>query len=172
MGLRTSNLLGRVQAAMELCSVGNGEEGIHELQQILVMDPRFGPALGLLGRECILCGRTDDALSLAERAYAAVPQHPNAAGFFAGMLQRTGDRERSRQLLDSFERDTPWAGPRARAEFEFAFANIDAVVEAMAAAVENRDPGIWLLLQGTSGTLIRSTEGWRRLSARTHLPVD
>jgi hypothetical protein len=42
----------------------------------------------------------------------------------------------------------------------------------MAAAVENRDPGIWLLLQGTSGKLIRATEGWRRLSARMHLPVD
>jgi tetratricopeptide (TPR) repeat protein len=165
-------LLGRVQAAMELCSIGNRAEGIVELEQILTIDPRFGPALGLLGRECIFSGRTDDALRLAERAYAAVPQHPNAVGFFAGMLQRVGDRDRSRQLLASFERESPWAVARARAEFEFAFANVDAAVQSMSAAVENRDPGIWLLLQGTSGNLIRTTEPWRRLAARMRLPAN
>jgi tetratricopeptide (TPR) repeat protein len=69
-------LLGRALVGMELCSLGRGREGVHELEQILTIDPRFGPALGLLGRECILSGRVDDALTLAERAYEAVPQHP------------------------------------------------------------------------------------------------
>jgi hypothetical protein len=143
-------------------------------------DPRLGhpvalkflsPALAAdLGRECIFCGRIDDALTLAERAYAAVPQHPNAVGFLAGMLQRSGNRERSRELLASYERDSPWAVPRARAEFQFAFENVDAAVESMAGAVENRDPGIWLLLLGTSGRLIRATKPWRRLADRMHLP--
>ena len=142
--------------------MGSGEEGIHELEQILAIDPRFGPALGLLGRECIFRGRADDALTLAERAYASVPQHPNAVGFLAGMLQRAGNRGRSRRLLDSFERENPWAVPRARAEFEFAFADVDAAVEAMAAAVDNRDPGIWLLLLGSFG---KPDQGHRAVAA-------
>jgi Tfp pilus assembly protein PilF len=165
-------LLGRVQVAMELCSIGQAQEGMHELEMILAIDPRFGPALGLLGRECILRGREDDAMTLAERTYAATPQHPNGVGFLAGMLQRTGNGERSRQLLDSFGRETPWALPRARAEFELAFANVDAAVGSMAGAIECRDPGIWLLLHGSSGRLIRATRQWPLLAGRMHLPVD
>jgi Tfp pilus assembly protein PilF len=165
-------LLGRVQVAMELCSIGHAQEGMHELELILAIDPRFGPALGLLGRECILRGRVDDAMTLAERTYEATPKHPNGVGFFAGMLQRTGKGDRSRQLLDSFGRETPWAIPRARAEFELAFANVDAAVESMSAAIEYRDPGIWLLLHGSAGRLIRATRQWPLLARRMHLPVD
>jgi Tfp pilus assembly protein PilF len=74
-------LLGRVQVAMELCSIGHAQEGMHELELILAIDPRFGPALGLLGRECILRGRVDDAMTLAERTYAATPLIPMAWDF-------------------------------------------------------------------------------------------
>jgi hypothetical protein len=42
----------------------------------------------------------------------------------------------------------------------------------MTGAVENRDPGIWLLLSGTSGNLIRATERWRRLAVLMNPPVD
>lgn len=163
-------LLGRVQVAMELCSLRRAGDGCAELEQILKIDPRFGPALGLLGRERAISGDVDQALGLAERTYAAIPRHPNAVGLFAGLLRRTGSASLSQDVLGSLERDNAWAMPRARAEFHIVCGEIDAAFHSITAAVEERDPGVWLLFAGTAGSLLRSTPQWPSLRARLKLP--
>lgn len=163
-------LLGRVQVGMELCSLGRFSDGVAELEQVLKIDPRFGPALGLLGRERAIRGHVDEALGLAERTYAAIPRHPNAAGFLAAMLHRTGYASRSRAVLESLQHDNAWAIHRARAEFHVVCGELDAAFESTTAAVEERDPGVWLLFAGTAGNLLRSAPQWSSLRARLNLP--
>jgi serine/threonine-protein kinase len=163
-------LLARVQIAMELYSLGRSDEGLAELEQVLNIDSHFGPALGFLGREHALRRRFDEAMSLAERTFAVIPQHPNAVGFLAGMLRRTGNPGRSREILETLERRCEWSAGRAHAESHIVCGEMDAAVERIKTTVSERDPGVWLLLAGTAGTLIRSTRDWPALRTRLKLP--
>lgn len=161
----------RVQVALELQSLGRAREGRAELDHVVRMDPQFGPALGVLGRELAFEGQVAEALALAERAYAAAPRHPNAVGFLAGMLRRTGETSRSDDLLAAFERESAWAAPRAVAECRLICEEIEGATEALRDAARERDPGLWLVVAGTAGTLIRATGQWRTLRADLKLPT-
>jgi serine/threonine-protein kinase len=163
-------LVGRVQIGMEMCSLGQRAAGLAEVERVLGIDAGFGPALGLLGREYAIAGRVDEALALAERTCAAIPRHPNAVGFLAGMLRRIGLVERAQQLLESFARDNAWSRPRAHAESEVVCGDFDRAVEALKAAADEGDPGIWLLFTGTAGNRLRSTTNWPALRARLKVP--
>ena len=121
-------------------------EGRAELDHVARLVPRFGLALGLLGRELALEGQVAEARSLAERAYAAAPRHPNAVGFLAGMLRQRGEAARSDDVLASLDRERAWALPRALAEARLVCRDIAGTIEALRAAVREKDPGIWLVV--------------------------
>lgn len=159
-------LLGRVQYALELQSLGRSDEGLAELEAVWKIDPRFGPALGLAGREYALRGRVADALSFAERTYAAAPRHANAVGFLAGMLRRTGSQARADEVLATLDGDSAWVRARARAEAHVVCMEFDGAIEALSEASAARDPGVWLVIAGTTGNIIRSMSGWPALCAR------
>jgi Tfp pilus assembly protein PilF len=163
-------LLARVHIGMELHSLGRPEEGLAELEQVLTIDPQFGPALGMLGRELALRRRFSEARQLIERTYAAIPRHPNAVGALAGHLRREGDAARGEELFAALGATSAWAVPRARAESHLICGEIDVAVQSMALSVAARDPGIWLLLSGTAGTLLRSARGWPALRAQLKAP--
>jgi hypothetical protein len=165
-------LIGRVSVGLDLIDLGRDRDGIRELEEVIRIDPHFGPALGYLGRELALAGRIDEARDLAERTYAAVPRHPNAVGFLAGMLHLAGERPRSETLLDALARAAPWALPRARAEAFAVRQRWDESVDALRHAAAVRDPGLWILLSGTAGRRLRETGGWPSLAAMLRLPTQ
>lgn len=153
-------LLGRVGIGCDLCALGRVDQGRAELEQVLRIDAQFGPALGHLGREYAMCGRIRDAEALAARTYAAIPQHPNAVGFRAGMQTRAGDRQGGAQLLQTVAIERPWSLPRARAEAHLVCGEFDAALDCIADAVAARDPGLWILFSGTAGARLRARPGW------------
>ena len=162
-------LLGRIQLGQELQSLGSSDEGLAELEAVLSIDPRFGPALGLVGREYAIRGRVAEALSLAEQTFQAAPRHANAIGFLAGMLRRTGSQQRANAILSTLDRDSAWARARARAESHVVCLEFDAAIDALEAASAARDPGVWIVVAGTAGTTIRSMPRWRSLCAQLGL---
>lgn len=164
-------LLGRVQVGMELCSLGDHVEGLAEVERVLRIDSGFGPALGLLGREYALSGRVDEAMALATRTRAAIPRHPNAVGFVAGMLRRTGHANQARRLLESFPPDDAWARARALAESDVVCGDFRQAIEALKTATDARDPGMWILFTGTAGIRLREADNWQALRARLELPT-
>jgi Tfp pilus assembly protein PilF len=164
-------LLGRVQIGTELCSLGRAEDGRQELEQVLRIDPDFGPALGHLGRELVLCGRIDEAAALATRTHARIPQHPNAAGFHAGMLRRLGRHDAAAEVLDMLARDCPWSVPRARAEAHVVCGDFDGALMEIANAIDEDDPGIWILFAGTAGVRLRERPQWHELRSRLGLLI-
>jgi len=163
-------LLGRIQLGQELQSLGKSDEGLAELEAVLRLDPRFGPALGLVGREYAMRGRVAEALALAEQTFQAAPRHVNAIGFLAGMLRRTGSRQRADAILSTLDGDSAWARARARAESHVVCLEFDAAIDALEAASAVRDPGVWIVVAGPAGTTIRSMPGWQQLSAQLGLP--
>ena len=163
-------LLGRVHKGLDLIDSDRCQEGLDELRAVIGIDPHFGPALGYLGRELALSGRLAEARLLAERTQTAVPRHPNAVGFLAGMLEIAGERARGIALLDDLSRSAPWAVPRARAEALAVRQRWDDALEASKQAAAQKDPGVWLLLSGTAGRRLRATTGWPSLAATLRLP--
>lgn len=165
-----SYLIGRVHYAVELESLGRDAEARDVFAEVLRLDPSFGPALGFIGRVHAWHGRVDDALACAERCYAALPQHPSAVGFLAGMRRRTGDGAGSRELLETLEAGRGRGIARARAEAHLVCGELDAAAGWISHAVAERDPGIWLTLSGTVGEAIRASEHWPGLASRLALP--
>jgi hypothetical protein len=163
-------LLGRVHVAMEYLSLNRFAEGIAELEHVLRIDPQFGPALGHLGRELAIRGRVEEALSLARRTNQSIPRHPNAIGYLAGMLRRTGDSRRAEELLGAVDRERPWCAARARAESHIVCGEWQEALHCLGAAIVNRDPGVWITLAGTAGQMIRALPGWPATRCRLRLP--
>lgn len=163
-------LLGRVQIGMDLCSLGRTDQGYAELEDVLRIDPGFGPALGHLGKERALQGDAAAADTLSVRTYASIPEHPNAAGFRAGVLHIRGDHSAAGEILEKLARDSPWAVPRATAESHLVRGDFDAALECIAAAIALRDPGIWILFAGTSGRRLRERPRWAAVREMLRLP--
>lgn len=164
-------LLGRVHIGLELQSLGHVSDGAIELRRVLDIDQNFGPALGIIGREHAMAGRLAEAAQLARQTYATIPQHPCAVGFLAGVLRLNGDPSGSREVLARLESTQSWAVPRARAEMHLVCNEVETAAEWIAQAISNRDPGIWLVLAGTSGNGIRSTRKWPDLRTALKLPA-
>lgn len=163
-------LLSRVHIGAELCSLGEWEAGRAEFEHVIRIDPKFGPGLGHLGRELALRGDLAFANELSVRTYAEVPQHPNAAGFRAGMLARAGDRQGAEQVLRRLAHDGRWGVARARAEAHLVCCQFDEALDSIADAIAQRDPGIWILFAGTSGTRLRERPRWASIRTALGLP--
>jgi TolB-like protein/Tfp pilus assembly protein PilF len=163
------SLIGRLHVAMELHSLGQVAEATSELERLLEIDPQFGPAIGFLGHEYVRQGRLEDALMCAERSLAVLPSHPNAVGFLAGVHRRMGDHARSELVLETAAADRPFGRARARAECHLVCGEVGAAARWLETAIENRDPGIWLVLAGDAGNLIRTSRHWKGLAARMNI---
>jgi tetratricopeptide (TPR) repeat protein len=165
-----SYLLGRVTLAVELESLGRAAEACTVWAEVLAVDPSCGPAHGYIGRVHALHGRVAQAMASAERCYAALPTHPSAIGFMAGMLRRTGDAAGGRRLLDALDAGRGCGVARAHAEAHLVCGERDAAAGWISHAIAERDPGIWLTLGGEMGLAIKASEHWPGLSARLKLP--
>jgi Tfp pilus assembly protein PilF len=162
-------LLGRTHIGTDLCGRGEMARGLAELEDVIRIDPMFGPAVGFLGRVA-LAGHLAAADALSARAYASIPQHPNAVGFRAGMLQHAGNRAAAEQVIENLARNQRWALPRALAEAHLVHGECDAALDRVADGLAVRDPGIWILFGGSAGTLLRERPGWPALRSALRLP--
>lgn len=165
-----SYLIGRVHLALELEAMGRDRDARAVWDEVLAIDPACGPALGLIGRVHAWHGRVAEAMACAERSYAALPTHPNAVGFMAGMLRRTGQESQGRALLDGLDGGRGRGVARARAEAHLVCGELAAAAGWLSQAVAERDPGIWLSLSGGLGRVIKASEFWPGLKSRLMLP--
>jgi tetratricopeptide (TPR) repeat protein len=111
-------------------------------------------------------GRFADAAAAAERAWSAAPWNPRVVGLLAGALARTGDRERSRQLLRGLE------GARPVGMLMYHLLNPE--IEAAALwwyerAIRQRELFTVLYARTPIGDPLRKLPGWGRLAAMMNL---
>jgi hypothetical protein len=151
-------------------SLGREADADAQFAEVLAIDPACGPALGLIGRAHAWRGRVAEAMVFAERCHAALPTHPNAVGFMAGMLRRTGATARGHELLEAFERGHGRGIARARAEAHIVCRELDAAAGWISQSIAERDPGVWLSLGGAVGQANKASEHWPGLASRLGLP--
>ena len=162
------NSLYRHHLAWGLRHAGRLQEAEAELRTVLDQDQGLVLARLTLSSICAQQGEVDEALELAEQAYAATPWNFHAAGHLAGMLARVGDTKRANRLVATLMPGGAYGAPLGLAVFHAERGDIDAAADWAARVVEQRQPVVVHIL----GPLLSGTPCWRDLLKMMNLPAD
>jgi len=162
------SLMARLLLADGLRTAGRIEDGIAEYHRVLDLDENYWWAWVLLGWNYLLLGMSAEALPWAEKGYSLAPWHAIARGVFSAALRQSGNTSGAedvlRQLLNAPE---VYGAPRGLATFYFLCAEIDQAADWAAKAIEQRDPGMPIVLASAP---FRSSARWPALAKLMNLP--
>jgi eukaryotic-like serine/threonine-protein kinase len=164
------NLFFRLLRAWSLFAAGRDDEACEEARKLLDLDPSVGPAYQVIVAGHVLRVELEQALAFAERACRLPRILPEAAGNLAGLLERMGERQRSKELLQGAPAGDAFGGARARAAFHWACGNVDATADWIENAIDQRDAAAPLMPRLWYGRVLRSTAHWARLMRKLNLP--
>jgi serine/threonine-protein kinase len=85
-----------------LWASGRADEAEARQKQVLEIDPNYWLPYGWLGAQYLAEGRITEALEMLERAHSLAGWNPPLAGWFAGVLDRTGNKARAQALVERF----------------------------------------------------------------------
>jgi hypothetical protein len=111
-------------------------------------------------------GKLAEAREAAEEAFRQASWQPGVAGFLAGVLAQTGEKERAEKLIATIRETTP----RSMLMYYLVCAEIDAAIDAYEIAIEQRHPGA--VMTAFAGFLrpLRASPRWPRLARMMNLP--
>jgi len=158
------NLLYRVQLAMCLDASGDVDGAKKELEQVLSLNEHYFPATEWLALHYAFRGQIDDAVVYSERTLANIGQRVRFVGLLAGTLERSGQIDRARRLVDTLGDGVAYGAP-----IEFMFlsllrSDIDAAAKWAERAVAQRDPYLPVLLRSQVGQRLRGSAAWPALA--------
>src|SRR5262249_344902 len=84
--------------------------------------------------------RNEEALAMAERAYAVAPTNPLCSGVLAGLVSRGGDSERGEQLKRGVREGTAYGVPLGRAMYHHIRRGYEAGDPCVVRALEEHHP--------------------------------
>jgi eukaryotic-like serine/threonine-protein kinase len=165
VGLRDDpmNLVARAERAACLLAAGREREGNEELQRLVELDRTFWFPYFLLGRSSALHGPLDQAVSLAEQAYALAPWFKPNVGFLAAMLKRTGETARAEALTRELWPEQGYSDPIGPALYHLLTGDLEAAAKWTRKAIEERQPAVMFFLS-VHGNALRSDARWRELA--------
>jgi serine/threonine protein kinase/Tfp pilus assembly protein PilF len=153
-----------------LAAVGRYAEAEAHLRQILDLDPNFAFAyLGLAGHYAAR-RMFVEALPFAEKAYSLAPWLPSATGMYAGLLTRTGEQNRGKELVQRLGSGQVYGTPIGLAIFHACCGEFDLGADSFEKAIEERYPGLARWLQGSIFEPLRASPRWPKLTAMMNLP--
>jgi eukaryotic-like serine/threonine-protein kinase len=154
----------------EICR-GNEDRGVAAFRQLLDLNDRmFVPNLWLCG-VALRHGRFEEALTLAERAYAIEPRNPMVIGTLAGALERTGDRERAERLRSELGTGEATASA-GHVAYHLVRGDVDAAATWFERAIALRDPCTSWILPRVFGDLLTLSRHWPALATAMNLPTS
>jgi tetratricopeptide (TPR) repeat protein len=144
-------------------------EGVASLQQVLELDDTYWLPYVWLGADHLVHGRVDEAFKLVKRAYELASWNMVMAGFFAGILERTGDRAQAYKLLESFGDGTAFGAPVGLFCYCMSVNNIDSAAMWLEKAIEQRDTRSPWIVPNLFGGLFTSSSRWQELAKKRNL---
>lgn len=164
------HLTARAILGMALGAVGEFEEAEELLQQSRDLDPGFMWTHYYLADLHAAREQFAEALPSAEKAFSLAPWYAPSAGIYAGLLVRTGDPARGRQMIQSLEGSTAYGAAKGLAIFHTVCGDVDRAADFYEKAIEERDSFVVAFLQGAIGAPLRASTHWPRLAALMRLP--
>ncbi len=161
----------RAILALALIAVGRYDEADELLNQSRDLDPNFIFTLIILATSRATRQRFAEALQFAEKAFSLAPWYAPAVGIYAGLLVRTGEPDRGREIARALGGGEAYGASKGLAIFHTLCGDIDAAAHWYEKGLEERDPDIPYQLQGARTETLRASPRWPRLAALMNLPA-
>jgi serine/threonine-protein kinase len=131
-----------------LLNGGKFDEAEAEFRQVLEINPNFGPAYGATVASLVIQGKFEEALPVAEKQYPFGSWHPGAIGQLAGLLARTGDKQRAEALMQKLGDGQAFGFPFGFFQFHFICGELDQAAYWLEKAIEQRHPFALSIITG------------------------
>jgi tetratricopeptide (TPR) repeat protein len=154
---------------MALAAVGRYAEAEELLQQSRDLDPNFMWIHYYLADLHAARGQFAGALPSAEKAFALAPWYAPSVGIYAGLLVRTGEPDRGREMVRALGASKAYGAAKGLAIFHSICGDIDRAADFYEKAIEERDSSVVAFLQGAIGEPLRASTHWPRLAALMNL---
>jgi len=165
------HLMYRAVLALSLMGVGRYTQAEELLYQSRDLDPNHFVTLLELAFVHVARQRFAEALPFAEKLFSLHPWYAPSIGLYAGLLVRTGEPDRGREIVEALGEGEAYGAAKGLAVFHSLCNDIDAAADWYEKAIEERDPEILYFLQGVPGEPLRSSSRWPRLAALVNLPA-
>ena len=112
-----------------------------------------------------------EALPVAEMTFRTAPWYPPGVGVYAGVLTRSGNRERGHEIVRSLGPRERYGVPIGWALFHATCGDLDSAAEWFARAIEERYSMVGAFLHSAICGPLRSSRHWLPLARLMNLPV-
>jgi TolB-like protein len=161
----------RAILALGLIAVCRFDEADELLNQSRDLDPNFMFTLLILATSRATRQKFGEALRFAEKAFSLAPWYAPAVGIYAGLLVRTGEPARGREIVQALGAGEAYGTSKGLAIFHALCGDIDAAAHWYERGIEERDPDVPYQLQGARAETLRASPRWPRLAALMNLPA-
>jgi TolB-like protein/tRNA A-37 threonylcarbamoyl transferase component Bud32 len=159
----------RVFMAVCLGTVGRDAEAIEHFRQAIHLDANFFWAYVYLAELYAARGMFEEALPIAERAFDLAPWYAPSIGIYAGVLVRTGQADRGRELARKLGSGERYGTSMGWAIFHICCNEIDLAADWYEKAIEERDSLVASTLNTAFGEPVRASARWPKLAAMMNL---
>ncbi|MEP7311182.1 MAG: TIR domain-containing protein [Pseudomonadota bacterium] len=111
-----------------------------------------------------------EALPFAEKAFSLAPWYASSVGLHAGLLVRTGEPRRGREIVQVLGAGEANGASKGLAIFHTLCGELDLAADWYEKAIEERDSFVVAFLQSAIGEPLRASRHWSRLAAMANLP--
>jgi tetratricopeptide (TPR) repeat protein len=150
--------------------VGRYAEADELLRQSQDLDPNFFWTHYFLADLYTARQMYTQGLACAEKAFSVAPWDAASAGVYAGLLVRTGEPDRGREIVRALGAGEAYGASRGLAIFHTICGDIDLAADWYERAIEERDSFVVAFLQSAIGEPVRNSPRWSRLAALMNLP--
>ena len=165
------HLTHRAILAMCLGAVDRYAEADELLRQSRDLDPNFFWTHYYLADLYTARQMYAEGLACAEKAFSVAPWDAASVGVYAGLLVRTGEPNRGREMVQqALGAGEAYGASRGLAIFHTICGDIDLAADWYERAIEERESFVVAFLQSAIGEPVRNSPRWSRLAALMNLP--
>jgi serine/threonine-protein kinase len=164
------NLQLRTVLASAYLIAGRYAEAASACRSVLEIDESYHVAHFNLSNICFARGDLAGALASAERAYSLAPWARTGHGYVAGLLQLSGDTDRSRSVLEKLGDGTPSGAALGFFYYYLVCSEIERAADWAEKVIEQREPALLFLLLLPLSKDLRRSSRWPALAQRMNLP--
>jgi serine/threonine-protein kinase len=161
-----------IRAGLAGCldAAGQYAEAEAHFRQILDLDPNYAPAYRGLASLYAARRMFVEALPFAEKLYSVALWNPTATGLYAGLLTRTGEPSRGKELIQRLGSGEVYGTSIGLAVFHICCGEIDRAADWFEKAIEERYPSVAYWLRTAIGEPLRASPRWPKLAALMNFP--
>ena len=153
-----------------LQALGRYAEACTEVEAVIELNPNQVVALVSLAMFRADEGSLDDALAIARRAFEAGEWFVDTRATLAAMLRRTGDDVSARRLRETFGSGDTFGDARTHAIYHLLCGDVDAAVDWVVRAIEERDVSMMFYLRFIVSKGLRASSHWPMIAQGLNLP--